>query len=211
MSTRSIFLYGELGRKYGKHFRINVSSPAEAIRALMTLRPGIRQDIRTRYWRVVVGKPHIKNSIDVSFLGMNLGNQDFHLVPATQPSGGGDGKSIGQIIVGVVLIGVAIVATGGIGAAFATPLFLGLSYGSLIVLGAGLILSGVAGLITPLPQLEKGQQATDQAQPTDRPSFLFNGVTNNSQQGGPVPLVFGTHLTGSVVISAGINAEDIAI
>ena len=49
----------------------------------------------------------------------------------------------------------------------------------------------------------------DRAAPDDRPSFLFNGVTNNSQQGGPVPLVFGTHLVGSVVINAGLNAEDI--
>src|SRR5207248_1774932 len=94
------------------------------------------------------------------------------------------------------------------GAAFATPLIAGtgLTYGSVILLGASMILSGVAGLLAQPPTPDA---PTDMAAPADRPSFLFNGVTNNSQQGGPVPLVFGTHLTGSVVVNAGLNAEDI--
>jgi predicted phage tail protein len=59
--------------------------------------------------------------------------------------------------------------------------------------------------------VQQGQQATDLAPQQDRPSFLFNGVTNNTQQGGPVPIVMGLHLVGSVVVSASLNAEDIAV
>jgi predicted phage tail protein len=205
---RDIYLYGAAGQMHGSHFRLDVATPAEAVRALITLRPGLRRTIREGMWRVVVGPPRIRNAIGPDYLNMNAGRQPIHLVPATRPRGGGSGKGIGAIIVGVVLIGAAIVATGGLGAAFATPLIgtMGLSYGSVILLGASMILGGVSALLSQSPTPDA---ATDMAAPADRPSFLFNGVTNNSQQGGPVPLVFGTHLAGSVVVNAGLNAEDI--
>ena len=209
---RDIYLYGSAGKLFGSHFRLDVATPTEAVRALMTLRPGLRETMRNGNWRVVVGRPHIANSLPQVALGVRLGNEPIHFVPSTQPAGGGDGKSIGAIIGGTVLIGAAIIATGGLGAAFATPLIAGLSYGSLITVGASMVLGGVAGLLTQSPQPQQGQESpTDQITPAeDRPSFLFNGVTNNSQQGGPVPLVFGRHLVGSVVASAGLNAEDVA-
>jgi predicted phage tail protein len=206
---RDVFVYGAVGRQYGSHFRIDVSSPAEAVRALMMLRPGLRQALRAGHWRVVVGPPHIRNTLPLGALGMNVPNMPIHLVPSTGAAGGGDGKGIGGIIAGTVLIGAAIVATGGLGAAFAAPLIGGLTYGSLVTVGASMVLGGVAGLLTQSPQPQQGQESpTDSARPEDRPSFLFNGVTNNSQQGGPVPLVFGTHLVGSVVVSAALSAED---
>jgi predicted phage tail protein len=74
-------------------------------------------------------------------------------------------------------------------------------------MGISMITGGLSQLLTPSPASDA---ATDRARPEDRPSFLFNGVTNNSAQGGPVPLVLGTHLVGSVVIGAGLNSEDIA-
>jgi predicted phage tail protein len=207
--TRDIYLYGVAGELHGSHFRLDVASPAEAIRALMTLRPGLRRQLRDGMWRVVVGPPRLRNAITAEMLNMNAGAQPIHIVPAAPPRGGGSGKSIGAIIVGVVLIGAAVVATGGLAAAFATPLIgtgMGLTYGSVVLLGASMILSGVSGLLAQPPTPDAN---TEMAAPTDRPSFLFNGVTNNSQQGGPVPLVFGTHLVGSVVVNAGLNAEDI--
>ncbi len=42
-----------------------------------------------------------------------------------------------------------------------------------------------------------------------RPSFLFNGSTNTSEQGSPVPLVYGQMRTGSVLISVGVQTENI--
>ena len=201
--VRDIFLYGVAGALHGSHFRLDVTSPAEAIRALIALRPGLRRTIREGNWRVVVGPPRIRNSIDVDLLNMNAGRQPIHLVPATRPRGGGKGKAIGSIIVGVILIGAAIAFPATVGFAAA---YVGMSAGGVILMGASMVLGGLASLLTQGPTPDA---ATDRAAPDDRPSFLFNGVTNNSQQGGPVPLVFGTHLVGSVVINAGLNAEDI--
>ena len=200
---RDIYLYGVAGKLHGSHFRIDVASPAEAVRALITLRPGLRRTIREGNWRVVVGPQRLRNAIGVDALNMHVGHQPIHFVPATRPSGGGSGKSIGAIIVGVVLIGTALVLSGG---ALAAPLALGLTAGQVVLVGASMVIAGVMGLLVQPPSPDS---PTDNAAPADRPSFLFNGVTNNSQQGGPVPLVFGTHLVGSVVINAGLSAEDI--
>ena len=220
---RDVFLYGAAGKRFGRHFRLDVASPAEAVRALIVLRPGLREVIRQGDWRIIVGSPHIKNAIEVHTVGMNLGALPLHLVPSTGAAGG-DG--VGKIAAGVVLIGASIVTAGlaapagfaalgtlgGFGAAMTGASFMGISAANVAVLGASMVLGGVAGMLAQPPQGIAGVNAspTDNAPPLDRPSFLFNGIVNNTQQGGPVPLVFGTHLTGSVVVSASIDASDIA-
>jgi predicted phage tail protein len=221
---RDIYLHGAAGREFGRHFRLHVSSPAEAVRALITLRPGLRPLLRRGYWRMIVGPPHLANAIELQQLNMRAGSQPLHLVPATAAAGGGGG--IGKAVAGVALIGASIVTAGlaapagfaafgtlaGAGAALGTSTgVLGLTYGSLALAGASMVLGGISSLLTQPPQQTQTTQATSMATPGNQPSFLFNGVTNNSQQGGPVPLVFGTHLVGSVVASAGLVAEDIAV
>lgn len=216
---RDIYLHGEAGRTYGRHFRLDVASPREAVRALMTLRPPLRQVLRVGYWRVVVGPPHLANAVDAALLGMNLGNQPLHIVPATGAAGGG---GIGKAVAGIALVGASVLTAGlaapaGVGlfaAMGASTGFLGTTFGSIALLGASVALGGISSMLTTAPGSSMGDQvpqATDTApRPEDRPSFLFQGVTNNSQQGGPVPLVFGTHLVGSIVVYAGLDSEDIA-
>jgi predicted phage tail protein len=220
---RDVYVYGSVGRTFGRHFRLDVSSPAEAVRALMMLRPGLRAALREGYWRVIVGAPHIKNAIQVHTIAMQVGSLPIHLVPATGAAGG-DG--IGKIAAGVVLIGASIVTAGlaapagfaalgalsTFGTAMTGATFMGISAANVAVLGASMVLGGVAGMLAQPPQGIPGVNAspTDSAPPLDRPSFLFNGIVNNTQQGGPVPLVFGTHLVGSIVVSGSVDASDIA-
>ena len=40
-------------------------------------------------------------------------------------------------------------------------------------------------------------------------SFSFSGIVNVAQQGLPVPVCYGRVITGSVVISAGLNSEQL--
>jgi predicted phage tail protein len=224
--TRDIYLYGTAGRVHGRHFRLNVASPAEAVRALMTLRPGLRQMLRQGYWRVIVGAPHLANAIDGRLLYMRAGDQPLHIVPATGAAGGG---GVGKAVAGVALIGASVLTAGlaapaglaalGTFGGFAGALGsevaiggvgLGLTYGGIALAGASMVLGGISSLLTTPPAQTQATQPTAMAPPGNNPSFLFNGVTNNSQQGGPVPLVFGTHLVGSIVVSAALVAEDIA-
>lgn len=100
-----------------------------------------------------------------------------------------------KIIVGALLIVVGVVVTGmSFGAAAAVG-------GALINAGIGLILTSI---FTPKAQADK-------AGPEENNSFLFNNPTNVMEQGGAVPLAYGRSLTGSVVMTVGIDTEQIAV
>lgn len=197
---RDIYLHGAPGRQFGRRWRLDVATPAEAVRALITLRPKLSKVFRAGLWRVIVGPPHLANSIAVEHINMQAGSQPLHIVPAHPPHGE-DATNIGKIIVGTVLIAAAVILTGGL----AGPLA-----GIMVSVGLSMVMGGVAGLLTP-HLTQDPSQATDTARPEDRPSFLFTGVSNNIQQGGPVPVVMGTHLVGSVLVAGSINTEDIPV
>ena len=76
-----------------------------------------------------------------------------------------------------------------------------------VALGTSLVLGGVAGLISPTPEIPQGPD-TEQ-DPRKSASYSFSGVQNTSRAGTPVPIVYGKTLTGSVVISAGVDTVQI--
>ena len=47
------------------------------------------------------------------------------------------------------------------------------------------------------------------AEADERPSFLYDGATNTSVQGLPVPVIYGRVRAGSIVVSAGLSSEKI--
>jgi len=70
--------------------------------------------------------------------------------------------------------------------------------------GASLALSGVSDLLTPTPKPVDFSSEQD-----PRISFKFSGIQNTSRAGTPVPIVYGEIFTGSVVISAGVDTEQV--
>ena len=72
-------------------------------------------------------------------------------------------------------------------------------------LGASLVLGGVAQLLSPVPKLPQGSDT----QSDPRKSYNFSGIQQTSRQGIPVPVVYGKTLTGSVVISAGVDTVQV--
>ena len=88
------------------------------------------------------------------------------------------------------IAGVALAVVGG------AMMFFGNPYGvSLMALGIGLALGGISQMISPQPA-------------TRLQSYDFNGADNVTQQGGPVPLLYGRMRVGSTVISEAMLAED---
>jgi predicted phage tail protein len=77
------------------------------------------------------------------------------------------------------------------------------AFGTQAGAGIGLVLGGVAQLLTPTPKISK-----DEGDP--RKSFSFSGIQNTNRAGVPVPVVYGETLVGSVVISAGIDIVQVS-
>ena len=138
----------------------------------------------------------IQNSFEVKYddnfinedgLGLALDDvKDIHLYPVVE----GSGSRTGQIILGIALIGIGI-WTGGMGFAYASQVGT-----ALVSTGAGLVLSGI---------FQQTYSANDRERPDERASFVFNGAVNSVQEGSAAPLVYGRFLTGSVVLSAGLD------
>lgn len=207
---RTIVLHGELGNRFGHTFSLDVATPVEAVRALIVQLKGFRRYFRDGNYRVIRKRDAREMDLDLDELKLRLGRaKELHIVPVVA----GAASGLGKILIGVAIVGLAIVApyalglAGGLGASAiggATIFGTTLTFGQIAGVGLALALGGVAQMLSPTPQLSGGSAAQDR-----RESFLFGGQDNTSAQGGPVPLVFGTFLVGSVVVSAGLSAEQV--
>ena len=196
---RKVKLYGELANFVGyKELDAVINSTADAIRFLVTNFEGLEAHMNQRYYKVLVdnyeiGKEDIHNPI---------GQSDISIVPVIAGAGGG-----GKALLGIALIGVAFMLPvavplaplkfGGLGG------FVGAN-AALANLGLGLTLMGVSEMLFPLP---KPQEFNNEEDP--RISFSFSGVQNTSRAGTSHPIAYGEIVTGSVVISAGIDTNQV--
>lgn len=194
---REVRLYGRLGAQFGRIHMLAVSSAAEAIRALCVLVPGFERaladsDAHGVRYACFLGKQNIGEDD----MRRPVGGDAIRIAPILA---GAKQAGLFQTILGAVLVAVAVVYTGGVGAAFAASGWAGTA----AVLGASLMLGGVVQMLSPQ---QKGLSAQDSAD--NGASYNFNGPVNTSAQGNPVPLLYGRMIVGSSVISAGIFAED---
>ena len=197
---RKIKLYGELAEFVGhKEFEVQVDSLAKAVSFLNNNFEGIDKFMSPKYYQVKIGN----YEIDESELTYPIGQEDIHFIPVIA----GAGRGFGRILAGAALIGVGIIS-GGTGFALNSAQGFGFFGGTLAAqagnLGIALALSGVSQMLTPTP---KPQQFSSEQDP--RLSFNFAGTQQTSRAGTPVPIVYGEIFTGSVVISAGIDTEQV--
>ena len=197
---RKLKLYGELAQFIGhKEFEVKVNSISQAISFLICNFPKSEAYIAERSYKVLVGDYEIGEDE----LAHPIGQSDLHFVPVIAGAGG----RTGRFILGAALIGVGIVS-GGTGFALNATQGVGFFGGSLAAtagnIGVVLTLSGVADLLTPVPKTPDFSSEQD-----PRLSFKFSGLQNTSRAGTPVPIVYGEIFTGSVVISAGVDTEQV--
>jgi predicted phage tail protein len=194
---RKVKLYGELADFIGhKELDAVINSTADAIRFLVSNFPKLEAHMADRYYKVLVDD----YDIDKTELHNPIGQSDISIVPVITGAGGGVGKTI----LGVALIGLAL-ATGGGFAALATTGLTGTFAPIALNVGVGLTLMGVSEMLFPLP---KPQDFNNEEDP--RISFSFSGVQNTSRAGTSHPIAYGEIVTGSVVISAGIDTNQVS-
>ena len=203
---RKVKLYGELADFVGhKELDAVINSTADAIRFLITNFPKLEAHMANRHYRVLVDN----YNIDETEIHNPIGQSDVSIVPVIAGAGGGVGKAL----LGVAMIGLAF-ATGGVSFTFAqVPLanagaITGITGGfvgkAAVYLGASLVIAGVTEMLFPLP---KPREFNNEEDP--RISFSFSGVQNTSRAGTSHPIVYGEIVTGSVVISAGIDTNQV--
>ena len=198
---RTVRIYGELAEFVGhKELDAVITSTADAMRVLVSNFPGLEAHMADRYYQVLVDDYEIEEK-DIQ---NPIGQSDISIVPVITGAGG----DVGKILTGAALIG---------GAFFFTPLSVGSFFSPIVApgsfaaagvltkaalgVGGALVLSGVSNLLFPLPDLN------DEEDP--RVSFNFSGLQNTSRAGTSHPIVYGEIFTGSVVISAGVDTNQV--
>ena len=187
---KTIRLYGELGKRFGREFKLDVQSPAEAVRALRVIVPGFQAYLAEHAksaFKIFVGGSNRSDEVGAPCSDMEV----IRIAPTVQGA-----SAVGRIILGVALL------------AFAWWNPLGWTAGGAMLtgvtgMGMSMVLGGVVQLLSP-------QQTYDSAaseRPENRPSYNFNGPVNTTAQGHPVPLCYGRMIVGSAVISAGIETR----
>ena len=73
-------------------------------------------------------------------------------------------------------------------------------------LGAGLVLQGIANVISPQPELNSTLDESVQLE-----SFTFSNVVNTQRQGMPVPIAYGRLFVGSAVLSSGLDVDQVQV
>tara|TARA_B100001287_G_C22662296_1_gene520995 strand:- start:1373 stop:1978 length:606 start_codon:yes stop_codon:yes gene_type:complete len=198
---RTVKLYGELAEFVGyKELDAVINSTADAIRFLVSNFPKLEAHMANRYYQVLVDDYEITQDE----IHHPIGQSDISIVPVITGSGGNTGK----FLLGAALIGVGIVS-GGTGFALNSTQGFGFFGGGLAAkaanIGVGLVLMGVSNMLFPQP---KPKDFNDEQDP--RISFSFSGVQNTSRAGTSHPIVYGEIITGSVVISAGIDTHQVS-
>jgi predicted phage tail protein len=193
---RKIKLYGKLAKFVGHRvLEADVATAAEAVRFLLANWPELEQHMADQHYRVSVGK----YDLALEELHDPAGQSAISIVPVVAGAG-----AVGRILLGIAIIAFAVVTAG---AGLIPGLGLGFGAGTAIsigLVGASLVLGGIAQLLTPTPKVNQ-----DEGDP--RKSFSFSGIQNTSRAGLPVPVVYGETLVGSIVISAGVDIVQVAV
>lgn len=202
-------VYGALRKRLGQcRFEFDVSTPAQAIKALCVNFPGLEKWLIDSEkdgvaYRVAVSKEKATEE-DMSPLFMPFSDKEvFSITPVVA----GAGRGLGQILIGAALITAAVVLapTGGGGflGAAGSGFFSAAASSAVGSIGVSLVLGGIAQAISPQPDtgIERGREAAKLE------SFVFNNVVNTAKQGLPVPIAYGRLFVGSAVLSSSLDVD----
>lgn len=184
----TVLLYGSLGKRFGRRFKLNVHTPKEIVDALSIRFPNFRQAILEMEdvdFGVKVGKKQIS--------GDRLAFPSYGKTVTITPVVRGSANSKGwiQVIAGVVLIAGGIIFSK----------FLGPFAPTVIGLGISLVLGGVAQLLAPSPATQSDTESKT------RPSYQFGTIVNTVGNGQCVPVFYGGDEDGMWIGSNVASAE----
>lgn len=184
---RNVLLAGELAEQFGASHRLAVASVREAVTALDVLYPGFRAALAACIERGM--------GFRVTVADRDITDDEVALV------------SVGDILIAPVVLGAnaGVSAVLGVGLIAASFYFTGGTATALLMAGGGMAIGGVVGMMTKIPAVSAGQIESGASQK----NYLFGGSQNTGVQGVPVPVGVGEMIYSGIVISAGIDVEDI--
>ncbi|WP_424411255.1 tail assembly protein [Pasteurella sp. PK-2025] len=196
-----VTFHGDLKRFESEPFELEVNSFPELMSGLLTQIDGLRDKLKSGYYRLKIGKKYYTSNEVKANPNIQLSDDtEIHLTPVIV--GAGKGMNVVNIIIGVVLIAVSWYAGGAAGWGYLGATGYGMAT-SAFVLGASMVLSGVIGLLTQPPAMDNNFKEGEKEKSTS-----FSNLKNLTPQGRPIPLLYGEMMVSMILISQGVEAFD---
>lgn len=191
-----VILDGEFAKVVGqREWMLDCNSPAEALDLIEANKPGIRRWIRQHLNEYKICQVECedldghKESLNDQTYQTNRKSKVIRFLPIFTGAGGDNG--ILQAIAGVamVVVGAILVVTG-----YGAPIGQ-----AMIGAGVGMVLGAICTMLMKPSKDDDDDGASN---------YYFNGAVNTTEQGNPVPLIFGRCRVGSAVISSEIAVTE---
>ena len=193
---KKIKVYGTLRKFLGQsEFEVDLNTPREAISFLICNFKGIEKHMADQLYTIQVGARVITEDL------LNFRSQDdIKIIPVVHGNFLqillGAGALFTSSTVGTTLLGSKLLAT------VATSV--------LTTVGTSMVIDGVTSMLTPQQNTSSAVSGQDSLDPSALASnYSFTGLTNISNAGVPVNLVYGEILVGSIVVSNGVDTVQV--
>ena len=189
---KKIKVYGTLRKFLGQaEFEVDLNTPREAISFLVCNFKGIEEHMAEQFYTIQVGARKITEDL----LNFNT-QEDIRIIPVVH------GNFFPILLGAGALFGAS---------AITASTFLGstLLVNALTAVGTSMLIDGVTSMLSPQQSnlSPTGQDSLDPAALAS--NYSFTGLTNISNAGVPVNLVYGEILVGSIVVSNGVDTVQV--
>ena len=189
---KKIKVYGTLKKFLGQaEFEVDLNTPREAISFLVCNFKGIEKHMADQLYTIQVGAKVITEDL-LNFISQD----DIKIIPVVHgnffPILVGIGAILGGSAITGTFIGSTLIAT------------------ALTTIGTTMIIDGVTSMLTPQQDPVSPVSNQSSLDPSALASnYSFTGLTNISNAGVPVNLVYGEILVGSIVVSNGVDTVQV--
>ena len=193
---KKIKVYGTLRKFLGQaEFEVDLNTPREAISFLVCNFKGIEKHMAEQIYTIQVGTKVITEDL----LNLNT-KDDIKIIPLVH-------GNFFQILLGAG----ALFAKSAIPAKIlGSTLLSTVVTTTLATVGTSMVVDGVTSMLTPQQNTMSAVSSQDSLDPSAlAANYSFTGLTNISQAGIPVNLVYGEILVGSIVVSNGVDTVQI--
>lgn len=193
---KKIKVYGTLRKFLGQsEFEVDLNTPREAISFLVCNFKGIEKHMADQFYTIQVGARVITEDL------LNFRSQDdIKIIPVVH-------GNFFQILLGAG----ALFAKSAIPAKIlGSTLLSTVVTSTLATIGTSMVIDGVTAMLTPQERTNSAVSGQDSLDPAALASnYSFTGLTNISNAGVPVNLVYGEILVGSIVVSNGVDTVQV--
>jgi len=193
---KKIKVYGTLRKFLGQaEFEVDLNTPREAISFLVCNFKGIEKHMADQFYTIQVGARVITEDL------LNFRSQDdIKIIPVVHGNFFqillGAGALFAKSAIPAKILGSTLIST--------------VVTSTLATVGTSMVIDGVTSMLTPQQNTSSAVSGQDSLDPAALASnYSFTGLTNISNAGVPVNLVYGEILVGSIVVSNGVDTVQV--